>query len=271
MKRKFQFTKMHGLGNDFIVVDAINQRLDVSESPELAKKLCERNFGIGADGLILALRPTHSDIQMRIFNPDGSEPEMCGNGIRCFAKFIHDNKMIEKDVFSVETAAGIIVPALITNNGEVTAVEVDMGAPAYTQIKEQIAVNNQNFEFTRVSMGNPHAVVFVDDLKKIDIEGLGPHFETHPTFPDRTNTEFIQVINRNEIVLIVWERGAGETLACGTGACASVVAGVLTDRLDRKVLVHLPGGDLSIEWQQSDNHVMMTGPATSVYKGEIEL
>lgn len=271
MKHRLLFSKLHGLGNDFAVVDAINQRVDLNDASRISQLVCSRNFGVGADGLILVLPSSKNDIQMRIFNPDGSEPEMCGNGIRCFAKFVYENKMIEKDVFSVETGAGTIVPALILENGEVKAVEVDMGQPVYSKINEELNVGGQTFRFTDVSMGNPHAVVFVDDLKALDIDRLGPLFENNPRFPKRTNTEFTQVINRKEAVVIVWERGAGETLACGTGACATLVAGVLNNKLDRKATIHLPGGDLLIEWQESDNHIMMTGPATSVYKGEIQV
>jgi diaminopimelate epimerase len=284
MHHKLNFSKLHGLGNDFILIDAINQRLDNLDYAKLAVNLCSRNFGIGADGLILVLASEKQDIKMRIFNSDGSEPEMCGNGIRCFARFVYENKLIEKEVFSVETNAGVIIPALVLKDGLVEAVEVDMGVPILDAAKipltgftgskiiaQDIEVDGQTFKFTPVSMGNPHAVVFLKDLKTLDINKLGPKFEKHEYFPQKINTEFVQVLNPKEAVVIVWERGAGETLACGTGACATVVAGVLNGVLERKVTVHLPGGDLNIEWQESDSHVIMTGPAQMVYTGEIEI
>jgi diaminopimelate epimerase len=282
MKKPIQFTKMHGLGNDFIVVDAINQRFDDINLNQLAMDICNRNFGIGADGLILVLKSDKSDFKMRIFNADGSEPEMCGNGVRCFSKFVYDNKLIEKDIFSVETLAGIMVPALIIKDGFIEAIEVDMGKPILETnripvaninkekvINEPIKVADQVFHFTGVSMGNPHAVVFVDDLQALDIDQIGPLFENHEYFPERVNTEFVQIINKNEIALIVWERGAGRTLACGTGASASVVAGILNGFLNPRVIVHLPGGNLIIEWQ-NDEELIMTGPAETVFKGEID-
>ncbi len=275
---------MQGLGNDFIVVDAVNQNLDDLNLPDLSQRLCDRHFGIGADGLILVLPSDHSDFKMRIFNADGSEPQMCGNGIRCFARFVYENGLIEKEVFSVETLAGVIVPALILRDGKVQLIEVDMGPATLERSKipmrgehatqvvaEPVEVDGVSYPVTAVSMGNPHAVIFVDNLKDIDIEKIGPKFEHHALFPERTNTEFVQVLAPNEAVMVVWERGSGETLACGTGACAVTVAGVLNGKLDRKSLIHLPGGDLSIEWQASDNHVMMTGPAVTVFKGEVTI
>jgi diaminopimelate epimerase len=284
MKKTLRFSKMQGLGNDFVVVDAINQTVDDSSLASLSEKVCDRHFGIGADGLILVLPSDHSDFKMRILNADGSEPQMCGNGIRCFARFVYEQGLTEKEVFSVETLAGVIVPALVMKDGKVISVEVDMGEPilergripmaggdAKNQVVSQpVELDGQTYLVTAVSMGNPHAVIFVDDLTAIDIEKIGPKFEHHPLFPERTNTEFVQILSPNEAVLIVWERGSGETLACGTGACAVTVAGVLNQKLGRKALIHLPGGDLSIEWQD-DNHVMMTGPAELVFKGEITL
>lgn len=284
MSQKIQFSKLHGLGNDFVVINALSQRVDVAAIRALTPELCDRHFGIGADGVILVSPSATADFKMTIFNADGSEPETCGNGLRCFAKFIHDDRVTDKDVFSVETGAGTVIPALIKQNGAVSAVEVDMGAPILNppdipvtgitksvSVNEPILVNGREFIMTCVSMGNPHAVIFVPDLKELDIETLGPAFERHPRFPKGVNTEFVQVMSRSEAVMIVWERGAGETLACGTGACAVTVAGVLTGQLDRKALIHLPGGDLTIEWQESDNHVSMVGPAELVYRGEFLL
>lgn len=286
MKHKLHFTKMHGLGNDFIVIDAINQRVETLDFTYLAALLCDRHLGIGGDGVILVLESETADLKMRIFNADGSEPEMCGNGIRCFAKFAYENTLIEKEVFSVETLAGNIVPALVIKSGRVEAIEVDMGEPILARqripmsgspidqvVREPLQVGplGTTYEITCVSMGNPHAVVFVDDLSQIDLTDIGPHFEQHPVFPQRINTEFVEVASRSEASLKVWERGSGETLACGTGACATLVAGVLADKLDRKALIHLPGGDLFIEWQSSNNHVIMTGPAMTVFAGEIDI
>jgi diaminopimelate epimerase len=283
MRQKIQFNKMHGLGNDFVVIDAIRQRLDIDYA-QFSQAACDRHFGIGADGVIFVLPSDHSDIRMRIFNADGSEPQMCGNGIRCFARFVYEEGLVQKEVMSVETLAGVIVPSLLLVDGHVTGVEVDMGeprlrraeipmlgeAPESSVIAAPIDVDGQSYTITAVSMGNPHAVVFVPDTESIAIDTLGPRFENHPLFPERTNTEFVQIISKTEAIMRVWERGSGETLACGTGACAVVVAGVQNGFLDRKATVHLPGGDLLIEWQKSDNHVIMTGPASLVFKGEID-
>ncbi len=281
-KAHLRFTKLHGLGNDFIIIDAINQRIVESAIQARAAALCDRHFGIGADGVILVLPSTQADFKMRIFNADGSEPQMCGNGIRCFAKFVFEEGLTDKEVFSVETLAGPIVPALIRENGNVVAVEVDMGAPILERakipvakgdptarvIQEPLQVDGQSFTFTAVSMGNPHAVIFVDNLEEIDLEKVGPLCESHPLFPERVNTEFVQVLSPQEAVMRVWERGSGETLACGTGACAILVAGVLNGLLSHKATIHLPGGELKIEWVKSDGHVMMTGPASHVFSGE---
>jgi diaminopimelate epimerase len=282
MRQRILFAKMHGIGNDFVLINAISQRLIRLDFGELAKNICNRHYGIGADGLLIIQESLSADLQMRVFNPDGSEAEMCGNGIRCFSKFVYENKIIEKEVFSVETLAGIIVPALIIKNGQVAAVEVDMGIPFLDRgkipmkgnkndlvIAENIKVGDTEYTVTCVSTGNPHVVVFVDDISTVDITKLGPMFENHPLFPEKINTEFAQIINRKEVISLIWERGAGNTLACGTGASAVVVAGVMNNKLDRKAIVHLPGGDLSIEWQEADDHLMLTGSADFVYKGEI--
>ncbi len=275
---------MHGLGNDFIMVNAIRPRIKEENLTQLAETLCDRHFGIGADGLILVEESDHSDFKMRVINSDGSEPEMCGNGIRCFAKYVYEHELTKKEVISVETLAGVMVPGLIIHDNKVVAVEVDMGEPILEPSKvpvqgfsgdkvvnEPISVGGQEFNFTAVSMGNPHAVIFTDNLKEILIEELGPQASVHEAFPNQVNAEFVQVLNENEAVMIVWERGAGETLACGTGACATLVAGVLNKKFNRKALIHLPGGDLSIEWLEDNNHVIMTGPATTVFSGEIQV
>jgi len=278
-----RFSKMHGLGNDFILVNCFEEKLDLAQMPELAVKACNRYFGIGADGLVLLLPSDLADIQMRIFNSDGSEPEMCGNGIRCAAKYMYEHKMIKKDKIRVETLAGIIVPELIIEQGSVKSVRVDMGQPRLKRseipmkgrhgrvIDEPLTVGNAAFQITAVSMGNPHCVIFVPDADKVLLHDIGPLIEQHDSFPRKTNVEFIQVLNRDEVRMKVWERGAGETLACGTGACAAVVSGRLRGLLGPRVRVGLPGGDLVIEWPGHPQPVLMTGPAERVFEGEIQL
>jgi diaminopimelate epimerase len=276
---------MQGLGNNFILVDCLNKLLnDISFLSSFTKKLCNRNFGIGADGLMLILPSSKADLRMRIFNFDGSEAEMCGNGIRCFAKYVYENKIVTKSKFTVETLAGIIIPELIMVNKKVSGVKVDMGIPKLrrreipmlgedspTVIDETLKVNpGQIFKITCVSMGNPHCIIFTDDVKSIAVSEIGPQIENHPLFPQKTNVEFIQVLNRKEVNFRVWERGVGETLACGTGACASLVASILNKKTDRQTLIHLPGGDLDIYWAD-DGHVYMTGPAELVFRGEMEI
>jgi len=276
------FVKMHGLGNDFVFLDLFAKR-DSSDSDsthysELARKLCQRQFGVGGDGLVLVLPSTKADARMRIFNPDGSEPEMCGNAIRCFARYVYDQGYVKKNPLKVETLAGILELELTLEGDKVTGVRVDMGEPILKPelipvlaqkepvVGATLQVNGKEYVYTAVSMGNPHCVLFVEDYAALDFERLGPAIEKHPLFPRKTNVEFIMVNNRNELTMKVWERGAGPTLACGTGACASVVAAVLNGQTERQVTVHLPGGDLFIEWGQ-DNRVYMTGPASYVFKG----
>jgi diaminopimelate epimerase len=283
---KIDFVKMHGLGNDFILIDCINKSFgDSSFLSYLAKKLCDRNFGIGADGLILILPSSKADLRMRIFNYDGSEAQMCGNGIRCFAKYAYENKLVLKNKFTVETLAGIITPELIfqdLKNKKVLRIKVDMGIPKLrrreipmigedtpTVVGERLKINSeQTFKITCVSMGNPHCITFVDDVQSIPVDKIGPKIENHSLFPEKTNAEFIQVINNKELNFRVWERGVGETLACGTGACAALVASVLNKKTDREATIHLPGGDLDIHWA-NDEHIYMTGPAELVFKGEM--
>jgi diaminopimelate epimerase len=280
---KIDFVKMHGLGNDFILIDCLNKSLgDSSFLSYLAKRLCNRNFGIGADGLMLILSSSKADLRMRIFNSDGSEAQMCGNGIRCFAKYAYENKLVSKNKFKVETLAGIIIPELTISNNNILGVKVNMGVPKLrrreipmsgedttTVVDETLKINpEQPFKITCVSMGNPHCIIFVNNVQSIPINKIGPKIENHPLFPEKTNVEFIQVLNKQEINFRVWERGAGETLACGTGACAALVAAVLNKKTDRKATVHLPGGDLDIQWAD-DGYVYMTGPAELVFSGEI--
>ena len=275
-----EFSKYQGLGNDFILIDNRHTNKPIV-SPEQAIAMCDRHFGIGGDGVIFVLPGTaNTDYAMRIYNSDGSEPEMCGNGIRCFAKFIADlegNTEINKS-YKIDTLAGLIVPKL-ESNGEVT---VDMGEPELTAAKipttledddrQAVAlpleVNGRTWLVTTVSMGNPHCITFVENVEELALEQIGPLFEHHPVFPQRTNTEFIEVVKSNYVKMRVWERGAGITLACGTGACATVVAGVLNHKCDRNCTVELPGGCLQIDWSPEDNRVYMTGPATEVFRGQ---
>jgi len=282
---KIDFVKMQGLGNDFILIDCLSKPLgDSSFLSYLAKKLCNRNFGIGADGLILILPSSKADLRMRIFNYDGSEAQMCGNGIRCFAKYAYENKLVSKNKFTVETLAGIITPELTITNNKILGVKVNMGTPKLrrreipmngkdtsTVVNETLKINpEQTFKITCVSMGNPHCITFVNDVQSIPVDEIGPKIENHPLFPEKTNVEFIQVLNKQEINFRVWERGVGETLACGTGACAALVAAVLNKKTDREATIHLPGGDLDIQW--ADNgHVYMAGPAELVFRGEMEI
>ena len=281
------FTKMHGIGNDFVMVNCLGADGGalLAECRSRAVELCDRKFGIGGDGVIAVLRGETARFAMRMFNPDGSEAEMCGSGIRCFAKFLFDRDLTGKDAeFAVETGAGLLHLQVTPGpDGKAAVVRVDMGEPILTpaQIPTTLAegggpvvgvpleLPGRILHVTAVSMGNPHAVVFVDNVKDFPLEIIGPQVEHHPAFPRRTNTEFIQIVSDREIIFRVWERGAGATLACGTGACAAVVACVLNGKTSRSVLVHLPGGDLDIHWSEADNHVYMTGPATEVFNGEI--
>jgi diaminopimelate epimerase len=285
---KISFVKMHGLGNDFILTDCLNKSLgDSSFLSYLAKKLCDRNFGIGADGLILILPSSKADLRMRIFNFDGSEAQMCGNGIRCFAKYAYENKLISKNKFAVETLAGIITPELIfqdLKNKKVLRIKVNMGTPKLRRretpmngedtpkvVNETLKINlEQTFKITCVSMGNPHCIIFVDDVQSIPVDEIGPKIENHSFFPEKTNVEFIHILNRKEINFRVWERGVGETLACGTGACAALVAAVLNNKTDRKATIHLQGGDLDIQWA-NDGNIYMTGPVELVFRGEMTI
>lgn len=269
-----RFTKMHALGNDFIVIDARERKL--AEPSELARKLCRRRFSVGADQMLVLENSEHADFRMLIYNADGSEVEMCGNGIRALAKHIWDRKLSDKETLEVETMAGTIKPRRV---GDLIC--VDMGEPVLegslipTRLEGRVIdhpldVKDRQFLITCVSMGNPHAVIFVDSVHDFPIIRYGPSIENHPLFPRRTNVEFVQVISRTELRMRVWERGAGETLACGTGACATMVAAHMKGLVDRKVTVHLKGGDLVIEWAESDNRVYMTGPAEEAYEGEIK-
>lgn len=274
-----KFTKMHGLGNDYVYIDAINQTIENESS--LAKFVSNRHFGIGSDGLILICKSDIADFQMRMFNSDGSEAEMCGNGIRCVGKFVYDKGLTDKTTVKIETLAGIKTLVLNTKDGKVETARVDMGEPILEAekipviSKEQPVKNleleaeNKKFKFTCVSMGNPHAITIVENTKEFDVEKYGKILEVDKAFPKKANIEFAQIIDKENIKMRVWERGAGETLACGTGACATAVACNLNGLTGRKVNIELLGGTLNIEWNEKDNRVYMTGPAVTVFDGEL--
>lgn len=272
---------MEGCGNDYVYVDCTKTELD--NPKEIAIKVSDRHFGIGSDGLILIKSSDKADFFMEMYNADGSQSAMCGNGMRCVGKFVYDKGLTDKTQIAVDTLAGIKYLDLNVVDGKVASVTVNMGSPILEAseipvvaqkspvIKEKITVDGKDYEMTCVSMGNPHAIVYIDSTDDLDIETIGPSFECHEKFPARTNTEFIQVVDRKTLKMRVWERGSGETLACGTGACATVVASVLNDLCETSATVKLLGGDLNITWDREQNLVFMEGPARIVFEGEIEL
>ena len=276
-----KFTKMHGLGNDYVYIDCTDEQ-KIKNISSLAQFISNRHFGVGSDGLILICKSDIADFKMRMFNYDGTEAEMCGNGIRCVGKFVYDKGLTKKDNITVETLAGIKKLKFNIKKGNVETVEVDMGEPILEPdkvpvISEEAIVKNlkikareNEFKFTCVSMGNPHAITIVDNTKDFNIEKYGPVLEKDEHFPRRANIEFIELVDKNNIKMRVWERGAGETLACGTGACASVVACALNGYIENEVNVELLGGTLKIRWDKENNHIYMTGPATTVFEGEID-
>ena len=274
-----RFVKMQGIGNDYVYVDCIRQPMP-SDIASLATKISDRNFGVGGDGLILICPSDKADARMRMFNNDGSESEMCGNGVRCVAKFVYDHGIAKKTSLAIETGRGVLKLELETAGGKCHQVRVDMGEPILiaenipttllgTPPQEvSLVIDGVELKVTCVSMGNPHCITFVNEITNDMVLGIGPKVEKHPAFPRRTNVEFVRVDNLGEITMRVWERGSGETLACGTGACAVAVAGVLTGRTNRSIIAHLRGGDLRLDWSKTDNHVFMTGPAVEVFQGE---
>lgn len=279
---KFEFSKWQGTGNDFVMADCLKNPAYVA-TVDCAKEICDRHYGIGADGILLVLPSDKADIRMRIINADGSEAEMCGNGIRCFARYVYEMGYVKSDEFTVETGAGILVPKIIKENNAISMIQVDMGEPILEGdkipvagygmnrvVNEDIQVEGQNFKMTCVSMGNPHCVVFVEDAENFPIFEIGHSFEIHEKFPHKTNTEFVQVLDRQHLRMRVWERGAAVTLACGTGSCATLTAAVLNDLADRRAEIQLDGGKLVVEWAK-DNHLYMTGPALEVYTGTYEI
>lgn len=276
-----KFTKMQGLGNDYVYVNCFKEKI---ENPsEVAIKVSNRNFGVGSDGLIMINPSKVADFEMEMYNADGSRGEMCGNGIRCVGKYVYDYGLTDKTSISVETLGGIKYLDFTVEDGKVKLVKVDMGSPELAPanipivadgenvINAPIIVDGQEYRMTGVSMGNPHTVVYIDDVQGLDIEKIGPKFENHERFPKRINTEFARVIDRNTVEMRVWERGSGETLACGTGACAVAVASILNGLTEDKVTIKLLGGDLQIEWDRESNKVYMTGPAEVSFEGEIQL
>ncbi len=276
-----KFTKMQGIGNDYIYINCFEEK--VENPSKLSVRLSDRHFGIGSDGIILIEPSAGADCRMDIYNADGSQAMMCGNGIRCVGKYIYERGIAKKDVLKIDTMSGIKTLRLDIQDDTVESVTVDMGAPGFKAqkipavfskdqiIDEPVTVDGVNYRITCVSMGNPHCVLFVDDVNKIDIEKIGPKLENHAMFPNRANIEFIQVLNKNEVNMRVWERGSGETWACGTGACACAAACFVNKKTERKVKVHLRGGDLEINWDEKTGNVYMTGPAEFVFDGTVQI
>ena len=274
-----KFTKMHGIGNDYVYVNLFEQVMPASAA-DLSRAISDRHFGVGSDGLILIEPSGRADARMRMFNADGSEAEMCGNGVRCVAKYVHDHGIAPKERVTIETGRGVLTLELEITKGKVERVRVDMGTPILQSaeipttlpgdppIDATIRVRDREFTVTAVSVGNPHAIIYVEDVFNFPLDVFGPLLERHDAFPRRVNAHFVEVLRPAEVRMRTWERGSGVTLACGTGACAVGVAGVLTGRTGRTILAHLPGGDLEIEWPGEGSSVFMTGPATEVYSGE---
>jgi diaminopimelate epimerase len=260
-----KFTKMQGIGNDYIYVNCFEE--SVRNPEETAKKISDRHFGVGSDGLVLICPDPDADFRMRMFNADGSESEMCGNAARCVGKYVYDRGLTKKTEVSLMTGAGIKILQMRIQDGKTSSVKVNMGIPEIQGIGETVEANGRTFSFTRVSMGNPHAVIFLDEVEDFDVAGIGTIIEHDPLFPNRTNTEFAKVLSGNRIRMRVWERGAGETLACGTGACATLVAAAASHLTGRKAVLELNGGNLLIEWDETTNHVFQEGPAAFVFEG----
>ena len=278
-----KFTKMQGCGNDYVYVNGFVEKLEMQAKPDIVRRLSDRHFGIGGDGVIFINPSKIADFEMEMWNADGTRAQMCGNGIRCVAKYVYDYGLTDKTSLTIESFGKIKYIDLTLENGKVSRVKVNMGAPILAArevpvvsenervIDEEIEVDGNTYRMTCVSMGNPHAVVFMDDIKNLEIEKVGPYFENHERFPERTNTEFVKVIDRNTVEMRVWERGTGETLACGTGCCAIVVACCLNGLTENKVTVKVLGGELLCEWDREENLVYMTGPAVSVFEGTISI
>ncbi len=278
-----KFTKMQGCGNDYVYINGFTEKISQEKKPEIVRKISDRHFGIGSDGAIFINPAMTADFEMEMYNADGTRSEMCGNGIRCVGKYVYDHFMTEQTEITVVSAGKVKYLSLSLENGLVSRVRVNMGAPILDAplipvinetspvVDEPIIVEDKEYKMTCVSMGNPHAVVFVDDVEHLDINAVGPYFENHKRFPNRVNTEFVQVIDKNHISMRVYERGTGETLACGTGCCASVVACILNGKTDTDVFVSVLGGEIEVEWNREENQTYMTGPAETVFEGEIDV
>lgn len=276
-----KFTKMQGCGNDYVYINGFEEKIEQDKKADLVRRLSDRHFGIGSDGVIFINPSECADFEMEMYNADGSRSEMCGNGIRCVAKYVYDKKMTTYKEFTIESFGKIKQITIIDENGIAKLIKVGMGSPelrtekipavydAETVIAKPIEIEGKTWEGTCVSMGNPHVVMFVDNVKDMDLENIGPKFENHPMFPNRTNAEFVKVLDRNTVEMRVWERGTGETLACGTGCCATAVAAILNDKTEDKVLVKVLGGEILVEWDRVNNEIYMTGPGEFVFEGEI--
>lgn len=279
---EIRFTKMQGCGNDYVYIDGFSCSLPEEQKPDFVRFASDRHFGVGGDGVIFINPSSEADFEMEMYNADGSRSEMCGNGIRCVAKYVHDKGMTDRECFSIISGGQVKRMELTVKDGRTEAVRVDMGEPELDPDKipvtasgsrvvdEPISVDGKEYRMTCVSMGNPHAVIFSDGVEEMDLEKIGPSFENNERFPRRINTEFVEIRDRGRVRMRVWERGTGETLACGTGCCATAVAGVLNGLTDRKVTVEVTGGELLIEWDEQTNHVFMTGPARFVFEGTVE-
>lgn len=279
---KIRFTKMQGCGNDYVYINGFTEKVPQEKKPEFVRFASDRHFGIGGDGVIFINPSDEADFEMEMYNADGTRAEMCGNGIRCVAKYVHDKGLTDQTQFSIVSGGKVKYMDLTVENGITKAIRVDMGEPILTaaevpvvskneqSVDEEIVVDNEKYRMTCVSMGNPHAVVFVDSTADFPLEQIGPHFENHERFPRRTNTEFVEVVSPEYVKMRVWERGTGETLACGTGCCATAAACVLNGKTGRKVTVEVLGGALTIQWDEKTNHIFMTGPAEFVFDGELE-
>lgn len=277
-----KFTKMHGCGNDYVYINGFEEKIDEAKKPSVVQRLSDRHFGIGSDGVIFINPSEIADFEMEMWNADGTRAEMCGNGIRSVAKYVYDKKMTTKEEITIESMGKIKYITIFPKDGEAELIKVDMGEPILKSelipvisdknetIDDIIDIHGEEYRITCVSMGNPHAVVF-EDPDTLDIDKIGPLFENHERFPKRTNTEFVKVQDKNNVKMRVWERGTGETLACGTGCCATAVACILNGFTDNKVTVHVLGGDINIEWNRETNRIFMTGPAKIVFEGEIDI
>lgn len=283
IKMNLEFTKMQGCGNDYVYVNGFTQKIEMDKKPEIVRKLSDRHFGIGGDGVIFINPSEIADFEMEMWNADGTRSQMCGNGIRCVAKYVFDYGLTDKTSLTIESFGSIKYIDLTVENGKVSLVRVNMGAPILEAklvpvvsdneqvLDEAIEVEGKTYKMTCVSMGNPHAIVFMDDVAGLEIEKVGPYFEKHKRFPERTNTEFVKVIDKNTVEMRVWERGTGETLACGTGCCATTVSCILNGYTDNKVTVKVLGGEILCEWDREANLVYMTGPAVTVFDGTVEI